>query len=59
MLNSGINIIIHIWLCIILYTVIQPDMDAFLRSLTAEIISDIFKEDYIPLKQKAWTKLSR
>lgn len=27
-------------------------MDALLRSLTAEIISDAFKEDYIPLKQK-------
>ena len=28
----------------------------FLRSLTAEIISDAFKDDYILLKQKAWNQ---
>lgn len=29
-----------------------------LRHLTAEMINDAFKEDYTPLEQKVWSKLS-
>lgn len=50
-----------VYYIVYVYTCIYRDITWYahiLRHLTAEMINDAFKEDYTPLEQKVWSKLS-